>query len=104
MSNDDDLPDLGTCCGCGGTDRVRNIVMLDRRGPSPGKGWSCLVCGLPADGAIVVMCDRCMEGDVEPRFVVVGYPKANERMPIVDLAFERFEHNEEIHRRDEGLG
>jgi hypothetical protein len=98
VNEDDDAPKLGTCCGCGGSDGVRNIIMLDRRGPTPGTGWGCVVCGIPSDGAIVVMCEPCMEAKAEPRFVVVGYPASGQRMPIAELPFEPFGHNEEIHR------
>ena len=53
-------PDLGECCVCrqaGHT--VRNIVMLGFKAPVPGTGWGCAVCGLPANGALAVVCDRC---------------------------------------------
>lgn len=100
--NDDDHPKLGTCCGCGRADGVRNIVMLDRRGPSPGKGWGCVVCGLPSDGAVAVFCDECCrDGTGEPRFVCLGYPASGQRMPIADLPFQVFEHDEEKHRLDD---
>ena len=52
-----DTPDLGPCCCCGGTERVRDIVMLSRKAPVPGTGWGCVVCGLPNDGASYVCCD-----------------------------------------------
>ena len=67
--------DLGQCCACGksGPD-VRNIVMLSFRGPDPGKGWGCLQCGLPTDGASAVLCDGCAEAGAEPREIVAaGY-------------------------------
>ena len=59
----DDAPiDLGMCCACrlaGPT--VRNIMMIPFRAPVPGKGWGCLVCRLPSDGAVAVVCDACLE-------------------------------------------
>jgi hypothetical protein len=99
--DDDDLPDLGTCCGCGGSERVCAIGFLPQRGPVRGKGWGCAVCGLPMDGAVVVMCDACDRANVNPRFVCVGYPKENERMAIEELAIETFEHDKEKHRLDD---
>lgn len=90
----DDHIELGSCCGCGksGTD-VRNVMMLDRKGPTPGKGWGCFVCGLPMDGAMAVLCDDCLEADAEIQFVCVGYPATDGRMAITELANEPFEHD-----------
>ena len=58
----DDFEDdcnFGQCCACHGTKNVRTVVMLHRRGPVPGTGWGCVVCDLPLDGAISVVCDSC---------------------------------------------
>lgn len=100
---DRDDVDLGACCACekSGPD-VRNVMMLDRRGPSPGKGWGCLVCGLPLDGAVAVLCDSCLEAKAEIRFVCAGYPAQDGRMPIEELAFEPFGHDLALH--DDGGG
>ena len=95
MDECDALPDFGPCCHCGRTDGVRNIVMLSRRGPTPGRGWGCVVCGLPCDGAIAVMCDDCI--DVEPMFVCSGYPVTGGRVPIDELSPERFDHDPAKH-------
>jgi hypothetical protein len=75
----------GRCCGCEGTENVRNIVALDARAPVPGTGWGCVVCGLQADGAVAVMCDECVAGKTPPRFACVGFPSKNERIPIDEL-------------------
>lgn len=85
------LPDFGPCCNCGRTDGVRNIIMLSRRGPTPGRGWGCVVCGLPLNGAIAVVCDDCV--GVEPKFVCLGYPVTLGRFPVADLPPERFDHD-----------
>jgi hypothetical protein len=46
-----DNPDLGPCCICEvESHRVRNIIMLDKEAPIPGRGWGCLACGLPLIG------------------------------------------------------
>lgn len=53
---------LGTCCVCGGTCRVRNILNLPFKSPTPGRGWTCLVCKPEGHGAVSVVCDRCLGG------------------------------------------
>ena len=99
LDPDNVTPALGPCCRCGRMENVRNIMMLDRRGPTPGKGWGCLVCGLPNDGAIAVLCDDCIEQ--EPLFVCTGYPATDGRTPIGELPPEPFAHDEAKHRESE---
>jgi hypothetical protein len=58
--------DLGTCCACGckptQANPVRSLVFMDyKRPPGSGSGWGCFQCGLPAEGAVAVLCDRCVE-------------------------------------------
>ena len=93
-----DHHDLGPCCCCGGTRRVRTIVMIHRRAPVPGRGWGCVVCGLPADGASYMACDRCLEAGARPREVISGYAASKQRAPIESLSPEPFEHRMEYHR------
>ena len=50
-----------TCCACGQCAISRNIAMLPWLCALPGKGWGCVVCGIPANGAIAIICDRCAE-------------------------------------------
>ena len=52
---------LGPCCGCETLFNVRNSIMLDTQCAVPGRGWGCLVCSLPANGAVVVLCDECLD-------------------------------------------
>lgn len=52
--------DLGPCCICGGSNNARNIFMLPKRSPYR-HGWGCFQCGLPAEGASAVVCNRCMD-------------------------------------------
>jgi hypothetical protein len=40
-------PPVGQCCNCLRVTALRNMVMLHRLSPSPGKGWGCVVCGNP---------------------------------------------------------
>lgn len=102
MSDDEPTIETGPCCGCGSTDkRARNMLMLSRRGPSPGKGWGCVVCGLPSDGAVAVMCDSCVTAEVDPQFVCVGWISEGGRMPIAELPNEPFDHDMAKHREDD---
>jgi hypothetical protein len=58
---EEQVPDLGPCCGCEVTTLgACNIVMLDKKAPVAGAGWGCLVCELPHDGAVAVLCDACL--------------------------------------------
>jgi hypothetical protein len=84
-------PALGSCCVCGGERHVRNVIMLGSKAPVAGRGWGCLQCGLPADGAMAVVCDGCM-GDDAPDVVVGrlrwacrGYPAEDGRVPVGEL-------------------
>lgn len=52
-------PDLGSCCICAGKQSVRTVLQLGFRAPVPGTGWGCVVCRLPGDGAVAVLCDEC---------------------------------------------
>jgi hypothetical protein len=67
LPQDDEPLDLGSCCICGKEDEtVRNLGMLSFRAPIPGTGWGCVQCGLPMDGAQVVICDECAEKQPRP--------------------------------------
>lgn len=83
---------LGPCCVCERRGGVRNVLQLEFKSPSPGKGWGCLQCGLPADGAIAVVCDQCLgrmastpNGDdrrLALKFVCAGFPGIDGRVPF----------------------
>jgi len=99
----DDI-DFGTCCVCGeeGTEEnpVRNGIMLKLRGPSPGKGWGCLICDLPVDGAMAFVCDRCLDLGFEKspiRWVVKGFIADKGRVSI-DVCKEFFDHDMSKHK------
>lgn len=96
------FPDLGPCCACGGFDAVRNVVMFPLRATQPGYGWGCLECGLPSDGAVAVVCDRCFENDVEVRFACDGPPTNQQRVPMSELV-EPFDHDDAKHRASSDL-
>lgn len=77
---------LGPCCACGGTEGVRTIVALKQKAPVPGRGWGCVVCDLPADGAVAVVCDACMEAKVEIKWACAGYPAEGKRVAVAELS------------------
>lgn len=88
---------LGSCCICRGEHAVRNIFMLERRAPMPGRGWGCMQCGLAQNGAVAVVCDHCLEmhpDDATSPLVDAcrGYPVSDGRVPIGELSG--------IHRHD----
>jgi hypothetical protein len=90
MSGDDlDPHELGNCCCCekGAADGVvvRTVVMLDKKCPTPGKGWGCFVCDLPKDGAIYVACDACADSGAKPKLACRGWPGKDGRIPIEEL-------------------
>lgn len=93
MPTEDTGPNLGACCGCGAVDGVRNLVMLTVRAATPGYGWGCLVCGLPSDGAVAVLCDDCMRHD-PPRieYAVDGPVSLGRRLPLERLT-EPYDHD-----------
>jgi hypothetical protein len=95
---DDDLLSLGPCCGCGGdTAGTHNVIMLTVRNKVPGHGWGCVVCHLPPDGAVAVLCGACLDRaarGVEDvlRFACRGYPDTDGRAPIGEFT-EPFTHD-----------
>lgn len=96
---DDDGVPTGPCCNCLRVGRLRNLVLLSRRGPTPGQGWGCVECGLPFDGAVALLCDDCMSGAAAtPRFVCQGFAAADEpRVPFESLSPEVFDHDPSKH-------
>lgn len=93
---------LGPCCVCGTSNKVRNILMLHRLSPTPGKGWACLACNLPPNGAVAVVCDHCFKTYGENiyehlRFVCTGYPAEDGRTPIAELKPDNFDHDRTGH-------
>lgn len=97
--SDEAGPNLGLCCNCKASRAIIPIV-ITRRAPVPGKGWGCVVCGLPPDGAVAVLCQACGCADPHPRFVCVGYPKEGVRVPIEQLPPGEFDHDMSKHGGD----
>lgn len=103
---DAEWEDYGPCCICELiTPSVNNFICLDRRAPIPGTGWGCLVCDLPADGALAVVCDDCLKlfsnQEVQLKNIVWGYPAEKQRMPYTNLSPKNFKHDPAFHPEDQ---
>ena len=97
---DEESPDLGPCCACGKEDAtVRNIGMLGFVGPTPGWGWGCVVCDLPNDGALVVLCDECREAEKSYKWLISGMPSDKGRVAFD--GFERVPHDHDLSKHPE---
>jgi len=79
---------------------VFNIILLHKKVPIPGHGWGCLQCNLPPDGAVAVLCHKCMAKKAEPKFACRGYPANEGRIPIDELKGGH-EHDWSKHPEDE---
>lgn len=89
--------DLGECCACGKTGiSVRNIVSMPAEAPVPGTGWGCVVCDLPTNGALAVICDECHEMMRPILRVCVGSPGNNSRVDY-DEKLPAFGHDHTKH-------
>lgn len=101
--------DLGTCCICGGKNRVRNVIQLEQKSPTPGCGWGCIICELPPDGAVSVVCDECLDSQEKLMhagerllYACKGFPATGGRVPIGEL---RGEHKHDMSKhRERGSG
>lgn len=94
--------DYGPCCVCGNPGETRNLVQIEKRAPIPGTGWGCMVCELPYDGALAVVCDTCIDDPgVEARIkeVASGFLGKKARAPIDSLSDETFKHDPAKHRQ-----
>ncbi|MBD1864198.1 MULTISPECIES: hypothetical protein [Trichocoleus] len=99
-AGDEEPPDFGACCACrqeGST--VRNFVSLTKRALVPGTGWGCIVCNLPSDGALAVICDECLAKSAEIQDTCHGYAATKERSPLAALT-EDFDHDHALHEAE----
>ena len=86
------------CCACNKHKRSRNLWMLDFKGTQPGKGWGCVQCGLPSDGAIATICDDCAKNpNVEARFIYDGFVNDGQLIPIDSIEKIPHAHNLALH-------
>lgn len=99
FSYDDEEDDvtLGTCCCCGGTEHVRNLIMLHQTAPEPGTGWGCLVCDVPPEGALAAVCDACLEAEASIMEVIAGRVSEKRRIGIKAYAHQPFDHDHTKH-------
>ena len=90
---DNALLNLGTCCVCRRTIDVVNIVNLPYKTFIPGTGWGNVEYNLPADGAVAVVCNSCIEGfDLEDLVdVVYDYPSQKQRKSFSELTAKQQE-------------
>jgi hypothetical protein len=103
----EDFEDYGTCCVCGcdsSPERpVQNIICLDFKQPIPGDGWGCAVCNLPLEGAVAVICDRCLEEqNFDFKFIVSGLVSEKKRIPYPENKIP-FKHDESKHQQLESM-
>lgn len=105
---DEDLS-LGKCCICEAENRsVRNLITLHKRIPEGEKGgWGCFTCGLPARGAVAVLCDDCLDKtmadeSIEIKFACLGDPGENRRIEINELT-EDFDHDMSKHPEENSI-
>lgn len=84
----------GKCCACGKVKVVRNIVCLPKWAPMKGTGWG----GLPANSAVAVVCDECMESQERIRWAVKGWASDGERVSVDELV-GRHQHDMRFHSR-----
>jgi hypothetical protein len=109
--NDDDEPEEidalapRACCICGDIKMTsRNIAMLDFKRPHGASvsGWGCVVCNLPMEGALAVVCDDCQAADRtldDIRFILAGALDDPGRIPIEGLV--RIPHAHDLTRHPE---
>lgn len=102
--------DFGPCCICEkDDDTVRNVIALNFRAPTPKTGWGCAKCGRPSNGALVIVCDQCMEDhdkkiDTAIKFVIRDFPAKKQRMAIENIdVSQRFEHDMSQHTDELGM-
>lgn len=65
------------------------MVTLARRGVG-NVGWGCAPCGLPPEGALAALCDRCAFD--EPVNVCIGPAMYDEHKPVSELSPDEFNH------------
>ena len=103
--DDGGMPDLGPCCICDGPGAVA-MMMLNIRSQIPGRGWGCVQCGLPLDGAVAVLCDPCFDryqrGETGLVNCCAGYPATDGRVLIDSLDQTPFDHDASRHPEMQG--
>lgn len=60
--------DTLTCSICGEMERTENMAMLNldfKHNGTSESGWGCVVCKLPAEGAVAIICADCWDDGFE---------------------------------------
>ena len=83
------------CCSCAELKKtVRNFLCVPALGPSPGKGWGCVVCDIPANGAVAILCDDCIaQGDPPIQFIIEGSAFEGKLIPWLPDQAIPFDHD-----------
>ncbi len=104
-AHDEGITIAGPCCACRQERTLRNIVCMAFQGPlnAHGKGWGCVVCGLPTDGAIAVVCDDCRESAAPILDVCSGYAADPGRAEAASLRDKPWAHRRERHGDEDGV-
>lgn len=97
----DDVQLSGPCCACRRNLFLRHVILMGFRGPVPGRGWGCQVCGLPENGAIAVVCDECMALDAPIVDVCSGWAADGGRVEAGPLRCLVWQHDPAVHVIDE---
>ena len=95
--------DYGSCCICESQTDVRNIIQLDYKVKSE-SGWGCVQCGLPAEGAVAIVCDACIEryGDnIEEKIIYLM--DGGQRRLVVPPVEGRIPHKHDMSRHQFGI-
>jgi hypothetical protein len=103
LTKAEEIRPAGPCCACGKpfpADSNVNLCFMDFRAPQPGTGWGCVVCGLPNDGAISVLCDACIARTDRVRMVCDGNPLGSGRLPRERAVVVPFAHDRKKHEED----
>ena len=93
---------MGACCACGSRRNERSLICLPFRVPDlwrveDGTGqWGCFQCGLPPEGAVAVVCDKCMLAGRDPTTFCIGAPGKGSRAGV-ELLVEVFQHDMKKH-------
>ena len=92
---------IGECCACRRRDVRRHIVLLNCLAPVSGTGWGCLVCNMPNDGGLGLVCSRCVAKGrnkaMHMMLIVSGYVMDDHLIDAAPWREKPFDHDLEVH-------
>lgn len=97
-------PMIGRCCRCGKLKTLRTLAQLPYKGPTPGRGWGCMVCDLPPDGMVAIICDECAELpalEANLRWICSDYPSSTKRHSWANAKKHLVPHNHDLSKHPE---